>query len=257
MSSTVAVAVRGSGPLAELLRRQISGRADLAFTPNDRRTAAGAAADVLIYLPDQAALNRKAGAVTKPVIGWLTDGIDVVSTLPASLFDREKLRGACRAGGTTFHGSGGLSAVLPVRFSRAFAAITRDIESVSVLEHRQPAGPDAARAVCTEAAAALLAEAAFGRIDSAATSGGRTAEYAVRDDADRQIPVRYEVQTVTPEATGRCTIEFHGVDRSAAILAQELLDVIVPVHISAPGILHHELDINQVELDDRLARRSR
>jgi len=70
-------------------------------------------------------------------------------------------------------------------------------------------------------------------------------------------PLRYQLKTETGDAVGRVTLTFHaeGAVRPADHLTSVgLLDAIVAVHRSAPGILHHDLDIYHVAPDERLMR---
>ncbi|MDQ8038682.1 MAG: hypothetical protein REI12_14770 [Pedobacter sp.] len=70
-------------------------------------------------------------------------------------------------------------------------------------------------------------------------------------------PLRYRFSTTSADAVGHVVITFHaqGDVRPADHLAcTGLLDAIISVQESAPGILRHDLDIWQVKTDDRFGR---
>lgn len=68
-------------------------------------------------------------------------------------------------------------------------------------------------------------------------------------------PLRYRLTTTSSDAIGHVTITFQqGGDIHPAdhLTCSGLLDALRPVVASAPGILHHDLDIYHVKADDRL-----
>ncbi|MBC7171896.1 MAG: hypothetical protein H5U40_05705 [Polyangiaceae bacterium] len=70
-------------------------------------------------------------------------------------------------------------------------------------------------------------------------------------------PLRYRLNTTTADAVGHATITFHAdpeVRPADHLTGVGLLDAIRHVHESAPGVLHHDLDIHHVKPDDRLSR---
>lgn len=80
-----------------------------------------------------------------------------------------------------------------------------------------------------------------------------------REPGDAPRPVsslRYRLNTQSSDAIGHVTIEIHagdGVDPADQLACGGLLDAIRPVWESRPGILRHELGINQVMLNACLA----
>lgn len=72
-----------------------------------------------------------------------------------------------------------------------------------------------------------------------------------------EIPLRYRLDTRSSDAIGHVTLAFHaggGIDPADHLAVGGLLDAIGPVYASAPGVLHHELDIVQVQPNDCLSR---
>ncbi len=70
-------------------------------------------------------------------------------------------------------------------------------------------------------------------------------------------PLRYRLNTTSADAIGHVTITFHAegsVHPADHLTCTGLLDAIRPVHASAAGILHHDLEINHVKLNDCLTR---
>jgi hypothetical protein len=68
-------------------------------------------------------------------------------------------------------------------------------------------------------------------------------------------PVKYRLNTTSTDAIGHLTLTFHveGPDHPADVLAcRGVIEAIRPVVESAPGVLHHDLDIHHVKMDDRL-----
>lgn len=314
----ITVAVLGTGPVADLLAQRIQKRADLslvAVLPSSE--APPAATDCVIYLPTSAELV--AGTAAERVTGLLRAGFDVVSTAPPAALhgaDAQKadLLGACRAGSSTFHGTGGFQSSLITRFNRAFASITRNIRDIELIEELDvedmPAHPwtspaDSgledkkpqainARVAAVEgyydAGLHTLSEAVFGndRADERIEFSAARARHddnpkrgrSGAQDAPEQLIVRrtlgshvaydsiwtrrqssstplcYRLNTTSTDAIGHVTITFHaeGDVRPADHLAcSGLLDAIRPVYESAPGVLRHDLEINHVKTDDRLA----
>lgn len=69
-------------------------------------------------------------------------------------------------------------------------------------------------------------------------------------------PLRYRLNTTSDDAIGHVTITFHAESTARPadhLTCTGLLDAIRPVHASAPGILHHDLEINHVKLNACLA----
>lgn len=315
----IAVAILGTGPAADLLAQRIQKRTDLslaAVLPTSE--APPAATDCVIYLPTSAELA--AGTAAERVTGLLRTGFDVVSTAPPAALhnaDAQKadLLAACRAGSSTFHGTGGFQSSLITRFNRAFASITRNIRDVELIEeldvedvpaHPWTAPADAgledkkpqainARVAAVEgyydAGLHTLSEAVFGddraedviefsaarpRHDDSPKRGRSETQEApeqliVRRTLGSHVaydsiwtrrqgsstPLRYRLNTTSADAIGHVTITFHteGEVRPADHLAcAGLLDTIRPAYESAPGVLRHDLEINHVKSDDRLAR---
>jgi len=70
------------------------------------------------------------------------------------------------------------------------------------------------------------------------------------------VPLQYRLKTTSTDAIGHVTISFHAegsVSPMDHLTSTGILEAIRPVFESAPGILHHELNINYVKPDDRLA----
>ncbi|NPU91005.1 MAG: hypothetical protein HPY82_03760 [Gammaproteobacteria bacterium] len=319
----ITVAVLGTGPVADLLAQRIQKRADLslaAVLPSSE--APPSATDCVIYLPTSAELA--AGTAAERVTGLLRAGFDVVSTAPpAALRDADAqkadLLGACRAGSSTFHGTGGFQSSLITRFNRAFASITRNIRDIELIEELDvedmPAHPwtspadlgfedngldnTESQAINARVAAVegyydaglhTLSEAVFGndRADESIEFSAARARHddnpkrgrsGAQDAPDQLIvrrtlgshvaydsiwtrrqgsstPLRYRLNTTSTDAIGHVTITFNaeGEVRPADHLAcSGLLDAIRPAYESAPGVLRHELEINHVKTDDRLA----
>lgn len=307
----IAVAVLGTGRVAELAVRRIRKRADL--------TLAGivaavepppAGSDCVVYLPTSTELA--AGTAAARVTELLRAGFDVVTTAPVAAPGDAGLIAACRAGASTFHATGGFQASLVTRFNRAFASITRNIRAVALTEELdvedEPAHPWAvaddagfaesdpqalnARALAVEAyydaGLRTLSEAVFGDGQNAGDITAVAARHR-RDGGTRrerqadvdqvvvrrslgahvaydsvwtrrqgaEAPLRYRLSTRTDDAVGNVTVTFHAegeVHPADHLACAGLLDAIRPVHESAPGILHHDLDIHHVKPDDRLAR---
>lgn len=69
-------------------------------------------------------------------------------------------------------------------------------------------------------------------------------------------PLRYRFSSVTDDATGHVNLDFHregNVHPADHLASYSLLNAIHPVHGSAPGILHQDLDINRVKRNECLA----
>lgn len=334
----ISVAILGSGRVADLLAQRIQARRDLSLAAvqatNDTPPADTAC---VVYLPTSTELVN--GSASTRVIALLQAGFNVVSTAPpAALFNADPtnsaptnaeltnadLLGACRAGSSTFHGSGGFQSSLATRFNRAFAAITRNIRDVELIEELDiadlpvhpwasvadsglsggagdaaggaAADPQAvtARALAVEgyydAGLRTLSEAVFGnprpedeisctaalaRRDDTPKRGRSVAQASneqlvVRRSLGAQVaydsiwthrqggttPLRYQLNTATDDASGHVTLSFHAEgDTHPAdhLTCIGLLSAIRPVVESAPGVLHHDLEINHVKSDERLA----
>lgn len=308
----IAVAIVGTGPVADLLTQRIASRADIRLSaqlPTAAQPPAGT--NCVLHLPSHAELAT--GDAAKHITSLLQAGFNVVSTVPPEALTSVDLIGACRQGASTFHGSGGFQSSLITRFNRAFASITRNIRNVELVEEldiedvpthpwNSPAetGLDesdlqtiSARANAIagyyDAGLHTLATAIFGdplpsepttwsatraqHSDSIQrTRGGlqpTSEQIIVRRELGAHVaydsiwtrrhgssaPLRYRLRTTTADAIGNVTITFHaeGSIRPADHLTcTSLLNAIRPVQDSAPGILHHDLDINHVKSDDRL-----
>lgn len=288
----IKVAVLGAGTVAELVAKRIRARKDLSLTAS---AASGdeppAGTQVVVFVP---AGQTPAGEAAARIDTLLRAGFDVVSTLPPEALAGTDLLSACRAGKTSFHGTGGTQSRLVSRFNRAFSAITRNIREVELIEERDvvalPAG-DACADGCYAAGLHLLGVAVLGDRQrkaefTSASANARSDDAAHRPRAAKalpgaeqrivrrtlgkqlaydsiwtqregtEIPLRYRLNTVSADAIGHVTIDFHaggGVHPADHLAVGGLLDAIRPVAGSKPGILHHDLDINQVQPNDCLA----
>lgn len=276
--SKINVAILGSGPLAKLCMEKIQARADLTFLtliaggenpPSD--------ADCLVYLPS--ALELTAGDAATRILSLLQQGFNVVTPVPAEAMAHPDLLNACKQGNATFHGSGGFQNSLPSRFNRAFSTITRDIRKVELTEERSVESQDDNLAASSEpyykGALHTLAEAVFGDALEKETTSSVVDESAKQDEltvfrslgdqvvyvskwthqTDSAPPLRYRLRTVSEEATGITTITFNNnSDTTIAdhLTCKSLLNAITAACNSAPGILHHDLEINYVMPDNRL-----
>ena len=275
--SKINIAILGSGPLAELCAKKIKARSDLNVLSVDATSATPTEADCLIYLPSTEELT--AGDASARILSLLQQGFNVVTPVPPEAMAQPDLLAACKQGNATFHGSGGFQNSLPSRFNRAFSTITRDIRKVELTEELPVEALDDTTAAKTDpyyqGALHTLAEAVFG--DALATENGTS---VVDDNSnqnelsvfrslgdqvvyaskwtrpkDNSIPLRYRLRTVSDEATGITTITFNN-DSDAAITdhltCKSLLNAVTAATRSAPGILHHDLEINYVMPDNRL-----
>lgn len=296
--SRIVVALFGSGIVADRLAVRLRARKDLrlvateAAGPGAAGTEVPAGTDCIVYLPADGELAD--GSAAARITGWLRAGCDVVSTAPPEALSGADLIGACRAGGATFHGTGGYPVRLVSRFNRAFAAITRNIRDVELVEERDvaalPADDAQAVAGCYAAGLHTLADAVFldplaatpvvstaTRVPANAVARSRVGkapdaveqlvvrrtlgEHLSYDSvwscrAGSEVPLRYRLNAQSSDAIGHVTIEFHaggGIDPADHLACGALLEAIRPVHESAPGILRHDLGINQVRLNDCLA----
>lgn len=147
----ISVAILGSGPVTGLLAQRIGQRADLqlvaAFSAEDK---AAQGTDCVIFLPTSAELES--GSAATRVCALLRAGFDVISTAPPAALGKTDLLSACRAGASTFHGSGGFQSSLITRFNRAFSSITRNIRDIELIEEldveEMPAHPWSSCADC-------------------------------------------------------------------------------------------------------------
>lgn len=133
----IPVAILGTGPVANLLSTRISARKDLHLTGvlvTTEKVPAGTAC--VIYLPTSQELSAglSAGSANTQITALLRAGINVISTAPVEALNHADLLAACRAGKSCFHGTGGFQNSLISRFNRAFAAITRNIREVELVE---------------------------------------------------------------------------------------------------------------------------
>lgn len=246
----IAVTVCGTGLVAERVAAQIRARKDLKLAGLVAADAAvPAGSDCIVHVPSPGELVDDSAAAR--IGAWLRAGIDVVSTAPPEALSEADLRGACRAGGTTYHGTGGHPSRLVSRFNRAFSSITRNIREVELVEEREVAAlpsADDTRAVADYYVAGLhtLADAVFGnalpgvpvkarvrhvaagseppsRVGKAAAPGEQLiarrslGEHLAYDTVWRQresggVPLRYRLNTQSSDAIGHVTIEFHAGD---------------------------------------------
>lgn len=308
----ISVTVLGRGPLAELLVQRIARRTDLSLV-QPQTSGPAPTTDCVIYLPTTAELEG--GTATSRILDWLKRGYDVISSLPASALDSAELRAACRAGGTTYHGTGGLQSRLVSRVNRAFSTITRNIHMIELTEELEldevPPHPWTTCADCGleetepqalqarvqtlaayyDAGLHTLSEAVFHDAQTAApitvtairpqsdalAPRGRTVEQAslkqivVRRSLGDNVgydsvwtqrpgsttPLRYRLTTTSDDAVGHVTITFHAESDISPVdhlICGALLDAIRPVYESAAGILHHDLEINYLKLNECLVR---
>ncbi len=298
------ITLLGSGPVADLLAQRITAQKTLHLLAHlaTHETPPGQTQCVL-YLPTLAEIAS--GIAASNIIVLLEAGYRVISTLPAASLDHTALLAACRAGGTVYHGSGGFQSELVVRFNRAFASITRNIQNVQLIEELDlaalPAYPwDSAddlqsRPQNTDAfyqgTLHTLADAIFGdpKLDTPITTNtlhrqheadGKSQRFTapssvhqveVKRELDAAVaydsvwrqrqpatpPLQYRLNTCSSDATGTVTLQFHQnstVHPADHLTCNGLLNAIPAVLASAPGILHHDLEINHVKSDDRLTR---
>lgn len=272
------VAVLGGGPLAELTAQRVQSRPDLALIGLfDTPTAPPADTHCVLFLPaDNETTTDQAPA---RIMTLLQAGFNVVSPIPAEGFPHTDLLAACKKGGSTFHGSGGYQSNLPTRFNRAFAAITRDIRKVELTEEISVPNPadfsTTSQETCYNGALHSLSEAVFcDRMTGEAVSSavaestdtnsvtvfrslGDNVVYATqwKSPTGDGAALRYRLRTQSDEATGITTISFNNVSDTLItdhLACNGLLNAITAVFTSAPGILHHDLEINYVMPDDRL-----
>jgi len=174
---SITVAVLGTGSAADLLVERIRARADLRFVGSVAATDdTPAGTDCVVVLPSHRELED--GSAARNVSELLRAGFDVVSTVPPEAFGETELLDACRAGGSTFHGTGGFQSRLITRFNRAFASISRNIEDVVLVEEcaleddvdlddaRAVEALAAESAVLYEAGLRTLSDAVFGETPS-------------------------------------------------------------------------------------------
>lgn len=126
----ISVAILGTGPLASLLEQRIKSNTLLHFTGSSESVSTGS--HCVIYLPTAVALAD--GTAGARISDLLRSGVNVVSTAPTEALQGIDLLAACREGKTSYHGTGGFQSSLVSRFNRAFAAITRNIRDVTLLE---------------------------------------------------------------------------------------------------------------------------
>ncbi|MFF0546420.1 hypothetical protein ACFYTF_26655 [Nocardia thailandica] len=140
-SHPLAVAVLGSGPLAERLAARIDAAADfrcVQIGPPGPTPPPGA--DCAVYVPTAEDLRGELPGTLLPLL--LRGGVDVVTTLPPGDGPpAAEIHEACRAGGTVFHASGGFQSAVAARVTRSLAAASRGIRRIELVE--QIALPDA------------------------------------------------------------------------------------------------------------------
>lgn len=290
MTTPLAVAVLGTGPLTDRLAAAVGARADLALAahlPLTQAPPAGAA--VVVLLP---AVGEDTGEVAPRL---LRDGFDVICTAPPE--DVAAVREACAAAGRTFHATGGFQSQVAARITRSLAAAARDIRHVELVEELALPGDgvypwatlgdsgiggseDGARAAAAAsggwyaAGLRVLEDGAFGSVTDAApaatvdvrTVGGAvesvTATYTTGDRATFRTvhtagdaPLRYRLVTTTAAGRGTATVEFHptaGIHPADHLTVTAVLDALRPTHESAPGITHHDQAITHLSPDPRL-----
>lgn len=133
----ITVAVIGAGPVAALITRRIQARADLQLADTGRTESLSPdsvpqGTHCAVYLPTVRELTE--GAAAQQVTALLRAGVNVVTTAPSAALGDTDLLAACREGGSTFHGTGGFQSSLVTRVNRAFAAITRNIRDIELIE---------------------------------------------------------------------------------------------------------------------------
>lgn len=247
----LSVAVLGSGKLADLMAQRIKARSDLALSCQvDSADKLTARASCVVYLPDNDALAS--GNALNQTCELLKAGRNVVTPVPAETLGKNELLAACKAGNSTFHGSGGFQSSLPVRFNRAFSTITRNISDIALVEELVvPASlelkvskPDAVGGYY-ESGLHTLSEAIFldrqpdtvvenkvskvkpdsnpPRMGNQGNTVAKTVvrrtlgEHASYDSVwmqspDGDTPLRYHLHTRSEDAVGHCTIRFHSGD---------------------------------------------
>lgn len=232
-TSTIAVAVVGDGAVAEHLARRITDRVGLV-------PAEGDSADLVVFATD-------GPPDTQAVLEALASGTDVISVSPVP--DTAAVLAACRAGGSTYHATGGHAAALPGYVMRALSGISRGTQSVTL---SQAVTEYPADEPSLELARTLLGDAVF-------RTGG-TDERAVlgTDSPDTDAPLQWRLRTESGDARGNTRFTFHGGDTPDAVhpavhlTCWGILAAIAPVRASAPGILHHDLGIDHLRTDHRL-----
>lgn len=232
-TSTIAVAVVGDGAVAEHLARRITERVGLV-------PAEGDSADLVVFATD-------GPPDTQAVLEALASGTDVISVSPVP--DTAAVLAACRAGGSTYHATGGHAAALPGYVMRALSGISRGTQSVTL---SQAVTEYPADEPSLELARTLLGDAVF-------RTGG-TDERAVlgTDSPDTDAPLQWRLRTESGDARGNTRFTFHGGDTPDAVhpavhlTCWGILAAIAPVRASAPGILHHDLGIDHLRTDHRL-----
>ncbi|MEV0709551.1 hypothetical protein [Nocardia aurea] len=132
--SIVAVAVFGTGPVADRLVAGVDRRPDLRST--GRTTSAPAVPEgtaCVLYVPTLAEIATDAPKDVVPRL--LRDGYDVVSALPPGAdLPVTDLREACRAGDSTFHATGGFQTAIATRILRSLSEVTTDIRRIELEE---------------------------------------------------------------------------------------------------------------------------
>lgn len=230
---TPTVAVVGDGAIAVHLKHRLTERADII-------AADAASADLIVFAGDGA-------PDTQTALDALAGGTDVVSVSP--LPDTAAVLDACRAGGSTFHATGGHAAALPGYVMRALSGISRGTTSVTLSQEVTECPADEPS---LELARALLGDAVF-------RTGGPDPRAALNTASpSTDAPLIWRLRTESDDARGNTRFTFHGGDTPDAVhpavhlTCWGILAAIGPVHAGAPGILHHDLDIDHVRTDHRL-----
>lgn len=233
VAPTIAVAVVGDGAVAAHLAERLTERADLVASN-------AATADLVVFATE-------APPDPQTVLDALAAGTDVVTVAP--LPDAAAVLAACRIGGSTFHATGGHAAALPGYVMRALSGISRGTTSVTLTEEVTEYPADEAS---LELARGLLGDAVF------RTGGPDTRAVLDTASPDTDVPLRWRLRTESDDARGNTRFTFHAgatpdaVHPAMHLTCRGLLAAIAPVRAGAPGILHHDLDIDHVRADHRL-----
>lgn len=133
-SSSLPVAVLGTGLLAGPIADRIGARADLTVSARlSGSQAPPAGTACVVYVPSFAEIAADVPAEVLPRL--LRAGYDVISTAPQNAHGpQSELADACRAGNTTFHATGAFQTTIPARLIRSLAEVTRDIRRVELVE---------------------------------------------------------------------------------------------------------------------------
>lgn len=203
----IRISVVGAGRLAELISQRLQARADVHYLGLLSATQNPAAdTDCILYLPTSTGLAS--GSDSTRISELLKSGFDVISSAPLEALDQADISAACRTGKSTFHGSGGFQSRLISRFNRAFAAISRNIESVELIEELDieaaPAHPweqPADSGIEEKKVADLTRQAEV--VDGYYQAALQLLSDAVFDSADQEKPSKTKAARVTANALER------------------------------------------------------